>query len=332
MEKVSIIIPCLNEEKTIAKTLDGIYAQGYASDSIEVLIADGLSHDRTRHVITEYTLQHPDLKIRVLDNTKRTIPSGLNLAIRSAEGAIILRLDAHSIPEPDYVEKCVQDLQAGLGQNVGGVWNIVPGEDTWIANSIAEAAASRLGAGDAHYRTKTAAGPVDTVPFGAFRIETLQKFGGYNEELLANEDYEFNTRIRQAGGIIWLDPEIRCTYFARSTFLQLARQYRRYGYWKAMMLKRYPGTIRWRQALPPMFVSLLILLVMLSVINPWFFPFLAGITGIYLGILLVYGIKIALIKHYLPFIIGIPLSIGTMHMSWGTGFIAGLFTKTVRSN
>ncbi len=150
----------------------------------------------------------------------------------------------------------------GRGDNVGGVWEIQPGATTWIARSIAVAAAHPLGVGDAMYRLAATASEVDTVPFGSFRRTLIEQIGGYNESLLTNEDYEFNTRIRQANGRVWLDPSIRSVYFARSTFKELVRQYWRYGYWKWRMLRHFPDTVRWRQALPPLFVLSLVCLLL----------------------------------------------------------------------
>jgi hypothetical protein len=162
------------------------------------------------------------------------------------------------MPYPDYIERSVADLQAGFGENVGGTWEIQPGAQTWVAQSIAAAASHPLGVGDALYRHTDRAAHVDTVPFGAFKRELLALIGFFDESLLTNEDYEFNARIRRSGGKIWLDPSIRSVYFARPTLAKLARQYTRYGFWKWRMLRRYPETLRWRQALPPLFVFSLI--------------------------------------------------------------------------
>ncbi len=202
----------------------------------------------------------------MVKNSVRTIPSGLNQAIRESRGEIIVRLDAHSMPIPEYVERCVAAHEAGKGDNVGGVWDIRAGADTWIAKAISFAAAHPLGVGDAMYRLNAKAGAVDTVPFGSFRRTLIDRIGAFDETLLANEDYEFNTRVRESGGMVWLDPSIRSVYFSRSTLGKLAHQYWRYGFWKFKMLKRYPHTLRWRQALPPLFVLSLLVLIVLSLL------------------------------------------------------------------
>jgi glycosyltransferase involved in cell wall biosynthesis len=193
------------------------FGQSYPVNEIEVVIADGLSTDRTRALISEYQSSHPNLTIRVIDNFRRVIPSGLNLAITAAQGKYLVRMDAHSIPDRDYITNCIHGLEAGLGDNVGGIWKIQPGSDTWLAKAIAVAGSHPLGAGDALYRIGGVAQEVDTVPFGAFRKELINQIGNFDETLLTNEDYEFNVRLRQSGGRVWMDPSIYSIYFARDT-------------------------------------------------------------------------------------------------------------------
>ncbi len=313
MKKISVIIPCLNEEKTIRILLDAILAQTYPTAEMEVIIADGISEDNTRSEISAFKEENPALEVRVIDSPERIIPAGLNLAIREASGDIIIRLDAHSAPAKDYMQRCVDALNAGLGDNVGGVWDIRPGAEGWVAETIAVSAAHPLGVGDAAYRHATEAQLVDTVPFGAFQRELTDRIGLFDESLLANEDYEFNTRIRQSGGKIWLDPAIVSIYFARPTFNKLAQQYFNYGFWKWKMLRRYPDTLRWRQFLPPAFVLSLLFWFFLGVFFLPAFSLLFLELFIYFLILFIAGLK----KKTL----GLPIAIAIMHTSWGSGLI-----------
>ena len=318
---VSIIVPCYNEETTIRHLLDSVLAQTYSRAQMELIISDGLSTDRTREVIAEFQKEYADLSVRVVDNSVKTIPSGLNQAIRESRGEIIVRLDAHSMPIPEYVERCVSAHESGKGENVGGVWEIRAGADTWIAESISFAAAHPLGVGDAMYRLNAKAGAVDTVPFGSFRRTLIDKIGAFDETLLANEDYEFNTRVRESGGTVWLDPAIRSVYFSRSTLKKLAIQYGRYGFWKFKMLQRYPHTLRWRQSLPPVFVLSLFILIVLSLFVGLARYILAAQLLIYFSALGLAGLKLAIKKRKGFLFIGLPLAIMTMHISWGAGFL-----------
>lgn len=327
---ISVIVPCYNEERYITSLLDAIYTQTIALERVEVIIADGLSSDQTRKKVSDFQENHPKLSVLLIDNPKRNIPSALNLAIRSAQGEYIIRLDAHSIPEQNYLELCIRHLDEEVAQNIGGVWNIQPGENSTIAAAIAVAAAHPLGVGGAKYRnTNATAGYVDTVPFGAYRKEFLHEIGLYDETLLSNEDYELNTRIRKAGGKIYLDPKIRCTYFSRTDLKSLAKQYYRYGFWKFLMLRDYPFSIKPRQFLPPTLIVVISILLLVSLIYPPGLIFLIVFIGIYtfslfFGTYLVTNTtKNAIAFHFL-----ITASIITMHIAWGTGFLSSAL-KTI---
>jgi len=324
---VSIIVPCYNEEATIRHLLDAVFAQTYPRRQMELVISDGLSTDRTRDVIAAFQKDHADLSVYVVDNKVKTIPSGLNQAIRESRGEIIVRLDAHSMPIPEYVERCVAAHQAGKGDNVGGVWEIRAGADTWIAESISFAAAHPFGAGDAMYRLNAREGAVDTVPFGSFRRTLIDKIGMFDETLLSNEDYEFNTRVSESGGTVWLDPAIRSVYFSRSTLGKLAKQYWRYGFWKFKMLKRYPYTLRWRQALPPVFMLSLFTFVVLSLFVGIARYILSAQLLLYISVLGVAGLKMTIEKRKVFLIFGLPCAIMTMHFAWGAGFLWSLISS-----
>jgi glycosyltransferase involved in cell wall biosynthesis len=332
MPKVSIVIPCYNEQTTIRLLLEALREQTFPRSKMEVIVADGMSTDNTRKEIAAFQRKHRELKVRVVVNAQQTIPSAVNRAIESSRGGIIVRLDAHSKPYPDYVENCVKALEANRGDNVGGVWEIRAGAKTWIADSIAVAAAHPLGVGDALYRHAKQAAEVDTVPFGSFKRALINKVGPFDESLLTNEDYEFNARVRKAGGRIWLDPSIRSIYFARATLLELARQYWRYGFWKWRMLRRYPNTLRWRQALPPLFVLSLLGLALGSVMHPFALYLLILEILLYFFICLLAGIEARLRFGRRFLSLGLPLAIPVMHIMWGSGLLWSMLTSGFGKN
>ena len=318
--RVSLIIPCFNEEKTIGVLLDAIGQQTWPLDDMEILIADGFSTDRTREMITAYQASHPKMSLRIIDNPKRVIPAGLNAAIRAARGELIVRMDAHTIPAANYVELSVKAFDEGKGEDIGGVIDITPGVDTWVGSSIAVATRHPLGVGDARYRWATKAIYADTVAFGTYARKMFDSVGLYDETLVANEDYEMNARLRATGGRIWIDPAIRATYHSRPDLGSLAKQYFTYGFYKLRMLKRFPKTLRWRQALPPLFVFGILMLLLLSLFwNYALFAFIA-VAGIYLLTLVIASIPEAVKQKKISLVPGIPLAIMTMHFSWGTGF------------
>jgi glycosyltransferase involved in cell wall biosynthesis len=306
--------------------LNAIYNQTFPRQDMEVVIADGLSIDNTRQEIHSFQQAHPDLIVKVVDNPQRIIPAGLNQALSAAKGDIIVRLDAHSMPFEDYVQRCVETLQADKGENVGGQWEIQPGGKAWQARSIAAAAAHPLGVGDARYRLGGEAQEVDTIPFGAFSKSLVERIGNFDQSLLTNEDYEFNTRIRRSGGRIWFDPAIKSKYIARSRLSELAQQYWRYGYWKMRMLRRYPAAFRWRQ-LAGIFVLSFPLLAILGIWFGWARWLLGLEVAVYLLALALAGIQLAIKKRDGALVIGVPLAIATMHFSWGTAFLWSMISK-----
>ena len=332
LPSVTVIVPCFNEQATIQRLLEALLNQTYSHEKMDVIISDGKSTDHTRSIISTFKSRHPNLKLTVIDNPGGTIPSALNEALDQAHGEIIIRLDAHSVPFPDYIERSVLAHQERLGDNIGGVWQIEASEDSWIARSIAAAAAHPFGAGDAHYRLTPSPRFVDTVPFGSFRKELIRRIGRFDETLRTNEDYEFNARLRLAGGKVWLDPSIRSIYYSRSRFHQLARQYARYGFWKWRMLQRYPSTLRWRQALPPIFA---LSLVFLSVLSLWLIPFryaFVVFTGAYFLILGLAGLNLAIHHKKAYLLIGFTLAIVIMHTAWGFGFLWSMIASRLHTS
>ena len=323
---VSIIVPCYNEQDTVQLLLESVYAQTFPRQQIEVVIADGLSTDHTRHSIENFRQNHPDLTVKVVDNAQRIIPAGLNQAIAAASGEYVVRLDAHSIPSPDYIARCISDLEAGLGDNIGGRWEIRAGSNDWQGRGIAAAGAHPLGVGDARYRLGGKSQAVDTVPFGAFRRGLVDRIGWFDETLQTNEDYEFNVRVRQSGGRVWFDPEIQSAYIARKDLGELARQYWRYGFWKARMLRRYPSTFRFRQ-IAGVFVLSFPLLAILSIWLSWAGWLLILESVIYLCAILAAGVQVAIQQRDLAMIASLPLAIATMHFSWGIAFVWSFIKK-----
>jgi succinoglycan biosynthesis protein ExoA len=319
--RVTVVVPCYNEAGRIADLLQALHGQEFPLERLDVIIADGGSTDGTLVEIADFASEHPDLNLRVIENRKQIIPAALNQAIQNSTGDIIVRLDAHSAPSQSYILRCLEVLESRKAANVGGLWEIRPGDKSWIARAIAAAASHPLGAGDARYRISGPAGPVDTVPFGAFRREWLDRVGTFNEDLQTNEDYEYNARIRAAGGIVWFDPDIRSTYIARRSLGELARQYWRYGYWKLKMLRKFPQSLRWRQALPPVFVLTSIGLAAASTVLSAARWLLAVQLGVYLAVSLIAGVLQSLRHWDLSLVFGFPLAIWTMHYAWGAGFL-----------
>ncbi|PKO07417.1 MAG: glycosyltransferase family 2 protein [Chloroflexi bacterium HGW-Chloroflexi-3] len=326
MNLVSVIVPCYNEEKNISFLLEALNQQTYPHELVEIIIIDGQSTDKTLTVIDNEKEKIKKLRIKVITNPQKNIPSALNIGIRNSSGDIIVRMDAHSIPDPNYIKFCVEDLNNKMGSNVGGRWVIIPGSGSKMGKCISLAASHPFGVGDAKYRYSSEPGYVDTVPFGSFYRTLIDEIGYFNEDLLANEDYEFNVRIRNSGKKIYFDPRIKTQYISRDTILSLSKQYWRYGYWKFRMLRKYPDTIRWRQAIPPLFVTGIILLILMSIFIPIVWSLLSIISLLYVLILIIGTLSVIDLKTESYCLFGTPIAIIVMHFSWGLGFLFSLTT------
>jgi glycosyltransferase involved in cell wall biosynthesis len=326
---VSVVIPCFNEQRFITKALT-LLAEQYEKSSYEIIVVDGRSTDGTRRLIEEFKLSHPDLAVKILNNPARNIPCALNLGIAAARGSIIARMDAHACPTPGYVRRCVEVIEAGQAGVVGMPCQVRPGADTLTAKAIAFCVSHPFGIGDAKYRLREG-GPiqeeVDTVAFACFKKELWAKLGGFNEELLTNEDYDFNYRVRLQGESVILDRSGHCDYFARASFRGLAAQYRRYGTWKARMVRKHPRSIKLRHLVAPAFVLSFIVLGIGGIVWRPLWLLLALEVMLYL---LLAGFFAATARTVggggLKYRLLLPVVFLTIHLNWGAAFLRGLFT------
>ena len=324
--KVSVVIPCRDVALYVVGVLDAIRAQDAAVD--EVIIVDGGCVDATMDVVRRFGASHPDFPLRVVAAHNANIPAALNAGISASQADVIIRMDSHCRPEADYIRRCLQALDETNAAVVGGVWQISPGGPGRVAAAIARAVAHPMGAGDAAYRIGTGRRierrRVDTVPFGGFRRSHWQQIGGYNEQLSANEDYEFNYRTRQSGGEVVLDPAIRCEYFARATLATLARQYFRYGWWKGRMLREHPRSLRLRQAVPALFLPAWLTLAVTAAVVPNARPVVAALLVFYAAVLTAAGMHAAAGERRLA--MPAAASFLTIHTAWSAGISSFFLT------
>jgi succinoglycan biosynthesis protein ExoA len=321
--QISVIIPCRNEERTIEQVLEALRRQSFPAGRIEVIVADGRSTDGTREKIEGFARAHPGWALRWVDNPGLSAPAGLNAALRETRGEIILRMDAHAIPDPDYVEQCVKVFERSQSDGVGGGIDIQPGGSGVIARAIAAAVANPFATGGVRYRSGGMEGEVDTVPFAGFRRDVFRRVGGFNEQVPVNEDYEFNYRVRAAGGKIVFSPAIRSRYIARADLGALARQYYFYGHQKAVMLSFHPKSIRLRQLIPALFAPSLVLLGA----GAFLMPQLAIILGlellVYGAVSAAYAGREAVARKDAPLFPALMLVFFCIHAAWGAGFWIG---------
>jgi len=334
---ISIIIPCFNEEMYIEKVIQSILSQTYPQTKIEVIIVDGMSIDNTRMIISTYLSKHKN--ILLLDNPDQVVPFALNKAIKQATGEVIIRMDAHSDYPNDYVEKLVYWLFKLDADNVGGVWETLPANNTLESKAIALATSHPFGIGNAQYRISDKKSPykVDTVPFGCYKKKVFNQIGLFDEELIRNQDDEFNGRLIQNGGTIYLIPDLKIKYFARDNFKKMYKMFYQYAYFKPLVnIKlKHPATIR--QFVPPAFILFLIFGFFLSFFSKLFLYIYLTILGSYFFANLCIAIILAKNnkkKFLIPLLVK---SFTIIHASYGLGFLKGtavfnILKKNINNN
>jgi glycosyltransferase involved in cell wall biosynthesis len=320
--RVTVILPCRNEARYIAACLDSILATVYPRDRLEVFVVDGMSSDATRRIVQELAARHPE--IRLLDNVERIVPTALNIGIRSASGDIIVRMDAHVVYPPEYLPRLVQAITESGADNVGGCMVTLPADGTTLAQAIAIAMSHPFGVGNAHFRLGAReARDVDTVPFGCFRRDLFEQIGYFDEDLVRNQDDEFNARILKRGGRVRLLPDVLCYYYARGSIPQLSRMFYQYGAFKPLVARKVGRVMTLRQLVPAGFVSALAgaLLDGLFWRPAWLIAL--GIAALYACGVLASTARIVR-SHGLRCAAALAVVFPVVHVSYGLGFVRGL--------
>jgi len=319
-------MPVLNEAGYVEAAIRSVLDQDY-SGPVEIVLALGPSHDGTRAIVERMAAK--DARIRLVENPGMDIPIGLNLAIKSAKYPDIIRVDAHTELAPGYTTRGVDDLERTGAASVGGIM-VATGEPGFQA-AVARAYNSRFGLGGGAYHGSAAvAGPAESAYLGVMRADALAEVGGFDETLRRGEDWELNYRFRQAGRVVWLDPELRVTYWPRSTPAKLARQFFATGVWRAELVRRLGARNPLRFFAPPVLVIATVLSIVAIPLHAT--GVLHGLVGwivalIYLGPIL-YAMLLLVaaatgagsLADRLRFMAVIAI----MHFSWGTGFLRGV--------
>ncbi|MFM9983803.1 MAG: glycosyltransferase family 2 protein [Flavobacteriales bacterium] len=317
-DKVAITIPCYNEVAYIEKCIMSFIQQNYPAQCISIFVADGMSTDGTREIIQKLGTQYP--QVILIDNVAKVTPVALNLGTKASDAPIQIIFGAHAEANPDFVLECVKSLDenpnAGL---VGGIIENV--YETPTSEIIGKSMSSLFGVGNAHFRTGTAEGEVDTVAFGAYRKKVLEEVGYFDEDLVRNQDDELSYRILKAGHKIILHKKIRSTYFVRGSYGKLFKQYYQYGYWKVYVNKKHNAITTIRQLIPFGFVSLLLLgLLTILAFRPFLFIYLAGILIYLLTSALFASRKANSGKE----VLGLMFAFAILHFSYGYGYLVGI--------
>jgi succinoglycan biosynthesis protein ExoA len=308
---VSIILTVLNEESHLRSAIQAALNSDYQGE-IEIVIAVGPSKDQTMQIAREIATE--DSRVKVFENPSGKTPSGLNAALRNSKHEIVVRIDGHSEIEFDYISKAVATLRRTGAVNVGGV--MAAEGMTAFEKAVARAMRSPIGVGAAKFHTGGSEGATDTVYLGVFQRRAIEEIGGYDEEFVRAQDWEMNYRLREKGGVIWFNPDLKVTYRPRSSIRKLAKQYFEYGRWRRMVTRTHKGTVNFRYLAPPINLIINILSLAFGVLVSLFL-FIPSAT--YVLAILFSSLYIG--KSWAERI-RLPIVLITMHFSWGFGFIS----------
>lgn len=317
---VSVIIPTYNEEKHIGRLLDAVIGNRYPADRIEVLVIDGGSRDQTRAIVQEKA--QGCSSVRLLENKKKIQAAAMNIGIREARGDYLLRLDGHTEVPDDFICQSVRALEEHPDAWVAGGYITSCGQGK-VGQAIAAAMSVPVGVGNSAFRLGNYEGYVDTVAFGIHHKWVFDKIGGYDESAIRSEDYDFNLRVREAGGRIWLSKHVSSLYKTRDSFRQLAGQMFNYGCWSLKTMKKHGRVPTLRKIVPVCFLVTLIGCCILGIYHSWGWMLLAGVLLPYTFAILFGSYLVGRMSGWKCALLGI-LIFPLMHLSYGTGTLCGL--------
>jgi glycosyltransferase involved in cell wall biosynthesis len=294
---------------------------------LQLVIADGQSDDGSRELLDRLAVR--DARIACIDNPQRIVSTGLNAALRHAVGEVIVRMDVHTDYADDYVAQCIAVLAETGADNAGGPWRARPDHGAGpMQQAVAAAFQSRWVAGGALSRSLQHEGWVDTVYLGSWPRASFARFGGFDEDLVRNQDDEHNLRIVKGGGRVWQSPRIRSVYRPRAALSQVFRQYLQYGYWKPFVMKKHGQAASLRQVVPAIFVALLVVFGLAATVGAWP-PVVAWLAVYLLGVTAMTAAVATAQKLPLAVLLRVPAVIAAYHVGYGVGSLAGWWDALV---
>jgi succinoglycan biosynthesis protein ExoA len=317
---ISVVMVVRNEAAFIASAIEQVLAQDYPREHMEIIVADGLSDDGTRDVLAGYQAKYPF--IQVVDNPGRIVASGLNVAIERARGELIVRIDGHGRVATDFCTQVV-NLMAEHPEAWSGGGPIVHAGTNRFGAAVAVAMSHPLGVGLATHRFPDYEGYVEGAHFPTFRKWIFDRIGKFDEGLVRTEDDEFNYRIAQAGGKIYVSPRVRYVYYVRDRLGKLFRQYFQYSFWRIPVIRKHKKPTTLRQVVPPLFFAAVFVLAILGAVLRE--PLVAvALPGVYLAALLLVAISV-IPRHGIAVACLVPVALATIHFAYALGIAYGAF-------
>ncbi len=235
---VSVIIPTYCEEDTIEGCLKSVEHQRFPLGTIESIVVDSHSPDNTRSVAAKTAS-------KVLDLRERGVGRARNAGARTAEGQILLFLDADTYLESNFVSEMYQSFRDPRVVCVSGILRslerLEPLDRLFavshygFTNKLAEVTA-RLGF------------PMfPSVCCGA-RKAVFEKVGGFREDIACAEDITFSREMGRIGKCVVSNRATAYTSVRRISKLGKGRMYSMYfkNYVKLFILDQRP----WVQDFP----------------------------------------------------------------------------------
>jgi glycosyltransferase involved in cell wall biosynthesis len=327
---VTILIPTFQEEKFIRACLESVRSfEDPGGSLIEVLVLDGMSTDGTRDIVKEFIGM--DSRIDLIDNPRRIQSTGLNAGIRRASGDLILRLDGHSQYPSNYLRVALETSLRTNADNVGGVVVAIPRDEGYPAALVQALTTHAFGVGNSGFRTGAREGQTDTVPYGCFRRDLFDRVGLFDERLVRAQDYEMNRRIAAAGGMVWLNPAMRVSYFNQPDLKSfLRKQALSEAPYNAYMWYLAPYSFALRHAVTAVFS----LGVLLGLVALWLAPSLGSVflvsMAVY-GVLAVFAATQQAYRYRRPLhVLAAPFAFFLYHFLHGAGVLYGLASIALR--
>jgi glycosyltransferase involved in cell wall biosynthesis len=315
---VSLIVPCRNERHHIRDCLESLLGNDYPAARREILVVDGMSDDGTREIVAECAARASTF--RLLDNPRRITSAALNLGIAQARGSVVMLIGAHSVYPRSYIGQLVRELETSGADGTGGVCTTCAGGRDAIAIAIAVALAHPFGVGNSWFRIGTREPRwVDTVPFGCYRRDVFDRAGGFDEELVRNQDDEFNLRLLRRGGRLRLVPSVASRYYARTSLRQLARMFYQYGLYKPLVIRKVGAIMTIRQLVPAALVASLVIGAVIPAARV-----LAGAIALTYAATMVTAALGTVRQHGLGSALGLLAVFPVLHFGYGIGFLVGL--------
>lgn len=320
---ISFCIVAYNEEKTISYLLSDLLIQTYPLKNVELVLVDGNSSDATKKIMNEFGVNNKELffDVKILDNPKRILPCGWNIALKNYTGKAIVRVDAHARIPNDFIEKNVTHLNNGEYVCGGYRPNIIDDETPW-KKMLLSAESSMFGSSIADYRREQTDKCVNSIFHGAYRREVFDKIGKYDERLTRTEDNDIHYRIRQAGFDIHFHPDIVSYQHTRNSLKKMIKQKYLNGFWIGRTMYINPRCFSLYHFVPMIFVLGILLATVLYIAN---MPLLGNIMWLSYWILNIAMAVFAFIKDkgnrtYIT----LPMIFFVLHLAYGIGTLSGI--------